>query len=830
MKVNRVLPLKLAERADLARWTPWRRLSQILLLAVVVVAPSLLQAQPLRLPAQGESLVGKPIVATEVRGLNKLVEDSVLFYLKCEVGLSWDPRLVNLQIRELWSRRLIDDVRVAAEAEGDGVKVTITIEERPELVSLDYQGLDKIKRNDIGDAVDKERVEIYEGQPLNLGELVRLESVIKALYEERGYRFATVDVQVEEVAPGELRVLVDMDEGNKVKIGRVDFDGNELFEAGKLRRQMEKTKKSNLLTRIRKRDVFNPATVDEDLEKVRDLYRRYGYKDIVVGTPETEIIENGKAEKRRKLQLVIPIDEGPRWKLGEIKVEGNEFLKDELLLGVFEEPKGGWLRSDVIDEGLEKIREFYQNTGYIFSRVEPEIVEREDLIADVLITVEENDQFRVGRIEFDGNTRTRDKVIRRELRLQEGMVFNAGALRNSLLKVNQLEYFKLNEDDPVSLDYRPEDQRVDLVLKGDEAERTELQFGGGYSELDGFFGQASIRTRNFLGRGETLGVSIQSGRFREIFDVSYFVPWLMDKPQSVGIQLFDRDTDFDLLSNQRFLQKERGGVITYGRSFRLFESISFSYTNSDFESLQSALFRFNLEEDAQRIEQGFSFNKSSLTATYRYDSHDSRLSPTRGKRLDVSLEYAGGPLGGQDYFVRGILNAAYTRPLLNKGLRTVGRVNLSLGWIDPFGKDSFGQDRQLFFLDRFLMGGDNTIRGYRFRSIWVRDPETGRTILDENGFPQGGNKIFQLNLEHHFLVNGPFRIVAFADVGNVYGDDQDIDLDHLRGSAGIELRINVPLFGAPLRFIWSNNLDPLSNNIGEEERFQSFDFSIGTSF
>ena len=284
-----------------------------------------------------------------------------------------------------------------AEAQGDGVKVFVQITERPELVSLDYEGLDKIKRNDIGDAVDKAQVKIYEGLPLNLGELVRLESVIKELYEGRGYRFASVDVQTEVVDQGELRVLVVIDEGNKVKIGRVDFDGNELFEPSKLRRQMEKTKKSNLLTRIRKRDVYNPSTVDEDLEKVRDLYRRYGYKDVVVGDPETDILQKGgNPDSKRRLQLVVPIDEGPRWKLGEIKIEGNEFLRDEILLAVFEEPKGGWLRSDVIDEGLERIREYYQNTGYIFARVEPEVIERDDLVADVLITVEENDQFRVG--------------------------------------------------------------------------------------------------------------------------------------------------------------------------------------------------------------------------------------------------------------------------------------------------------------------------------------------------------------------------------------------------------------------------------------------------
>ncbi len=785
-------------------------------------------------------LAGRTIEEVRFEGLVTLAEDSLAFYLNLEPGQTYDPRALNAKLKELWGRELVDDVEIVAEPTDAGVRIVVRIVERPILVSLDYEGQKKLKRSDIGDHLDRERVAVYEGLPLNRGELARLKAEVAQLYADSGYRFADIDIQIEPVSESEVRVLVSIDEGNKVKIGNIQFEGNEVFSTGKLQSQMKKTKESGLISKIRKRDVYNPATVEEDLGAVKEIYRAAGYKDVQIGDPEVEVIEkNPKAataeERKRQLSLVIPVEEGPRWKLGEIRFQGNEIFRDTLLTGVFAEPKGGWLRQDVISEGVERIQEFYNNTGYLFAQVTPEIVEADpdNLVADVVITIEENDQFRVGRIEFEGNDRTKDRVLRRELRLQEGMVFNAGALKNSLLKITQLEYFKLNEDEPVELDYKPEEKEVDLVIKGTEAERTELQFGGGYSELDGFFAQAALRTRNFRGRGETLGLSLQTGRYRNMFDLSYFVPWFRDRPQSIGAQLFKRDLDYDQLLTQRVRRNEQGVVLTYGRSFGLFQSVSFSYTNSDLEDFRSQTNIF-VDPDPETgefpsIQQEFSFNKSSITTTYGYDSHDSRLEPTRGRRVRASFEWAGGVLGGEDFFLRPTLNLAYTRPLTTRGLRTVGRINLSTAWIFPYGTED-GVPRNLFYLNRFFLGGENTIRGYAFRSIWVRDEETNETIFDESGFPQGGDKMFHLNTELHFLVAGPLRVVAFFDVGNVYGDQQRMSFSHVRSSAGLELRINVPLFGAPLRFIYAENLDPLSLLGNDQERFESFDFSIGTSF
>ncbi|HVR30646.1 MAG TPA: outer membrane protein assembly factor BamA [Thermoanaerobaculia bacterium] len=815
-------PLESGDSAALA-WT--RAVGGCLLAAAV-----LLCAAPLA--AQSREHAGREIAEVGVEGNVTLTEQDLLFYLGLEVGSRYDPTELNRRLKELWERDLIDDISIAVEPVGDDrVRIEVEIEERPLLVSIDYQGLDKLKRSDITEMIDRKRLELFEGSHLSKGELARLEAEIEALYAEKGYRFADAAVQLERVSQYELRVLVIIDEGDKVKIGKVTFDGNEVFGDGTLRSAMKKTKKSNLLTRIRKRDIYNPATIEQDLDHVRELYRNAGYKNLVIGEPETYIIESGEDSeglpKRRQLGIVVPLEEGERWKLGEILFEGNQVLPSEFLKNAFEQPKGGWLRADVIEKGIEQIQEFYSNTGYMFARIEDEVVEREDLIADVRLQIDEGDQFRVGRIEFEGNSKTKDRVLRRSLRVHEGMVFNSAQLKSSLFRINQLQYFKVHQEEPVELDIDNQEKKVNLTVKGDEAERTELTFGGGYSEIDGFFLQGGIRTRNFLGRGETLAVQLQTGRYTEQFDVSYFVPWLRDKPQNVGIQIFSRDLDFDLLASQRFVRKEQGGSVTYQRVIGPWSNVSFGYTNAAFEDFRS--FNFFGEED-QVVEQAFDFTRSAFSLGWSYDKRDSALEATRGIYARTNLEYAGGFLGGGDWYVRPILGLTYFKPITIGGLRTVAAVNVEGGLIDPFGSDDEGNPRDIFFLNRFFLGGEQSVRGFQFRSVWARDFETGGTLLD-NGFPKGGDKFFQLNLEYQFLLGGPFRLVPFIDAANVYAEEQSYDLGHLRYSGGLELRINVPLFGAPLRFIWSQNLDPLKNLPAfDQERFQSFDFSIGTSF
>lgn len=792
-----------------------RAAKTILLILALSLLPAVASAETIR--------------ALEFRGLRAVAEETLRFYLGLEEGREFDEAALNRSILELWKRRLLDDIRVEKLPEGDGIRLVVTVVERPILRSLDYEGLQRLSRTDINDRLAKEQIDVRERDPLDLGELQRLETAIEEMYREKGYRFADASWKMEEVAPGERRVLFTIDEAEKVRIGAIRFAGNEVFGNRRLRWTMKKTKKTNLVTRMLKKDLYNPATVEEDLGLVKDRYRSAGYKDVDLGAPELSVL-GGERGRKRRLAIGIPVSEGERWKLGKIVVEGHKVFAEEALLRRFEKPRGGWLRSKVLDKGVESVDEVYRNFGHIFARIDTEIVEVGDHTADFVVRIEEGDQYRVGRLEFEGNSRTRDKVLRREFRVHEGTVLNMGAIKNSLFKINQLGYFKLDEDEPISFEnFDSEKKTVDLLLHGEESDRTEVQVGGGYSEGYGWFGQLSLRTQNFLGRGETVAVSFQSGRYADEFDVSYFVPWFLDRPQSIGIQLFNTKLDYSDIFDFDNARESQGAVVTYGRSFGLFSSFSTSLTRSDLTGTTTIR---DAEGDLVPLETDLS--NSSLRFAYKYESRDSRFEPTVGAHFSSSLEYAGGFLGGDNYFVRPEVGFSWFKPLIASGkVRPVFAFNIEGGMADPF------DGRELDYFERYFLGGENSVRGFNYRSISVRceggeilairpdDPvcDPDEIMPDAFGRSQGGDKYAQLNLELHLLLGGPFRVLAFYDAANVYGDDQSVDLGRLRSSAGVELRVFVPVFGAPLRFIYASNLDPLPL-----DRFESFQFSIGSTF
>jgi outer membrane protein insertion porin family len=787
---------------------------------VLILVLAALAAPPLR---------AETVRAIEFHGLHILAEDTVRYYLGLEEGQELDEKALDRNVHELWDRRLVDDIRIEKEPVEGGVKLVITVVERPILRSIDYKGLHRISRTDISERISKDQIDVREGDPLDFGELNRLKTAIESMYKDKGYRFADARFTVEEVSPTERRVLFQIDEAEKVRIGAIRFDGNKVISDRRLRWAMKKTKKTNLFTRILKKDIYNPATVEEDLGKVRDTYRAAGYKNVVVGEPQLSVMGSGG---KRRLAIHIPIEEGDRWKLGEISIEGNKVFTDQALLRQFRKPRGGWLRSKAVNDGLDAIKDLYRNHGHIFSEVTSELREREGRVADLIVKVEEGDQYRVGRLEFQGNTSTRDKVLRREFRAQEGTVLNMGAVKSSLYKINQLGYFKLNEDEPISFqNFDSVKKTVDLLVKGEEADRTELQIGGGFSEGYGWFGQLSVKTQNFLGRGETVGVSFQNGAYANQFDVSYFVPWFLDKPQSIGFQVFNNKLDYSYLSGQDEQQKSKGVVFTYGRNLGLFNSLSVSLTRSDLD--QTGTF---LTAEGTTVTQRYIYSNASVRPAWVYESRDDRFEPTRGGRMSASVEYAGGFLGGQNYFVRPELGASWFLPVTRSPLTTVFAVNAEAGHVGAFGGHPLNR------FERYFLGGETSIRGFRYRSLWVRctggEPYPGRpeepchrneTMIEsenpELGIPLGGDSYFQLNLEYHFVLGGPFRILAFFDGANVYGNGQSIDPTRLRWSAGAEMRIFVPMFGAPLRFIYAKNLRPLPG-----DQFDSFQFSIGATF
>ncbi len=795
----------------------------------------------------------RPVVTSiEVKGLRTLAEESLLFYLGLQVGQPLDNRRLNANLHDLWSRNLIDDIQIETTPDQNGVKLLIKVEERAVLRSVVYEGLKRISSTDITDRIVKDRIRLHEGEPIDFGEVTRLKSTLEDMYREKGYRFAEIKYKLEEVSPGERRVTFSVDEGDRVRIKKIDFKGNTVFGDWRLRWTMKKTSQSNLVSRFLKHDIYNPATAREDLDKVRDLYRGEGYKNAVISDPLIEVraLNPGAAtakEKKRRLFLTVPVEEGQRFKFGDISIEGNKKYTDDQLLRAFRRHSGGWLRAKIVTDGVEKITDQYKNTGFIETNVSTELKEREGSVADVIVHVNEGDQYKVGRIEFHGNTRTHDKVLRRELRVQEGMLLNVAGIKNSVFKIEQLQYFKPDKNDPVEFaNVDSEKKTVDLVFKGDEADRTELQVGGGWSQPDGFFGQLSVRTQNFLGRGEAVGVSVQSGGVQNVFDVSYFVPWLLDRPQSVGLQLFKTDYDYTQTDGQRVISKNTGATLTYGRSFGLFNNVSLAYTFSKqrnrriFTLVDGSILPSEVQYCVNTLPAGSlvftqdcRFTVSQLRPSYTYDSLDSRFEPTRGLHLGASVDLTGGPLGGTKYYVRPQVDFTWFRPITDYPVRSVFGVNLSVAMIQPL------QNRQLTYYDYFFLGGENNgLRGFRYYSAGVVN-DAGHRITEPlvNGFVLGGKQKLSASLEYHFLLGGPFRMVLFGDAAGAFDcestvaesnlacRDSGFSFNRMYYTAGAELRILVPMLGAPLRFIYAFNLKPRP-----EDEFEHFTFSIGTSF
>jgi outer membrane protein insertion porin family len=827
----RLMPDVIVGRRRPRRWRAVRRLMAASLLPLLI-SGGIRAARAQALPQPSAN--GRTIEAIEFKGLKALSEETLRYYLGLTPGQPLNEEALNKNIKQLWDRNLVDDVQVESVPTAGGVRLVITVAERPILRSIDYQGLKRISKTDLQDKLTTQRIRVHEGEPMSLGELQRVKGLIEEMYGEKGYRFATAQYTVTEVAPNEKKVVFTVDEGDRVRISEIEFEGNTVFNASRLRLSMTNTKESAFISRVTKKDLYDPAKLQEDLDKVRDLYRSVGYKNVVMGDPKVEVRtvelkERVAKDQKRRMFITIPVEEGERWRFGQVSIEGNKVYPERALLRAFEHKATGWLRSKVVDDAVKNITDAYHNTGYIFARVEPELIERPDRVADLVIHITEGDQFKVGRIEFQGNERTKDKVLRRELRIYEGGLVNVTAIRNSVTKVNQLGYFKLNEENPVDIDTDSEKKKVNLLFKGEESDRTELQFGGGWSQLDGFFGQFGISTKNFLGRGEQVGISVQTGSLRKYYDLSYSIPWFLDKPQSLGIRAYAENYDYSLFSDQdRYIRDSKGIVLTYGRNFKLFQSASISYNlsnyNDETQIVVPALLPGQAPPPADQPQPGstvttpYHIHNSSLRPAYLFDSRDNPYEPTRGQKISLALEYAGGPLGGDNYFLRPEIGYSVFLPVTNYPTKTVFAFNMEGGLIHALG------NQPINVLELYFLGGENSIRGHAFRSIFLRD-KNGNPLRDVNEVILGGNSYSQFNIEYHFVLGGPFRVVLFTDAGNVYGEGQNFSFSGLRRTAGVELRVFLPVFGAPLRFIYAKNLTPLP-----QDSFQSFQFSIGTSF
>ena len=783
-----------------------------------------------------DDLVIRDIV---VEGGVTLTVDTVSYYLGLEPEDPLEHEYVTDGYRRLWDSGLFEEIRIEAEDHGDGtVTLYIVVKERPFVTTVDFEGNKKIKTTDLKDKLDEHGIEIPRNVPLRMAQLRRIELALKEVYDASGFRSAQISFQVEDISSSKKKVVYTIDEGGKVKIASIDFAGNEVFQDSKLRGVFEKTKQKGLRYMFGDKIVYTKEAWDEDRDNLRTFYGNRGYIDVKIGEPVIDLVaKNPDAatlkKKKYKMHITVPIEEGDPYTLGSFSVTGAEVFKSEGLRKIFNVVEGETYNRKAIDGGMEKVRDGYHNSGYVYAYTNETWARREgeERIVDVTIDVFEGDRFRLGRLEFIGNTTTRDKVLRREFRIAEGQYMNMAIFRASVFKVNALGYWKL-EEEPLEFDFDDENKKVNVNVRGNEVGRNDVQFGAGYSELDGFFVQGQFNTRNFLGRGNTLGISLQIGRRSDMYSLSYTEPYFLDRRILLGGSIFQTSIQTSDVGFSSYERTTRGVTISGGLGVSPFASVSgllaFQDDFSKFLVTQNGVPGDPTGGHSQPVDippidganfdrafETFSGKTHSFTPGYNRDSRDDPFDPNRGSHTFARLRIAGGIFGGDfDYF----------------------RPEVGITQFIPWGKRSTwayhaegGQfitynDSEIPIYERYRLGGDRSLRGLPYYSVLPRTEE-GLYFLSPGGSREGGDRYWQVNLEYQFRVGGPVKLVLFFDAGNAYHEEQGWDFTLWRRTTGVEMRIFLPIFQAPIRFIYGINLDPYPN-----EKDSDFQFSIGTTF
>jgi outer membrane protein insertion porin family len=769
--------------------------------------------------------------------------------------------------KRLWATSFLDDLAVevidTTYPNGEiGKYVRIRMEERQRVKIVEYVGSDRIESTKVDEKLREINNVIRLDSFIDPAQIRRVETVIREMLAEKGYMDATVSHRITPIAGGPKLVNLSftIEDGPKVFIRNVEFIGNQAYGDRKLRGRMKENKSRGMLSFLSGKGTYQEAKFDEDAESVRALYRENGYIAARVGQPEIRTLETSPDGSKRWIQLRIPVTEGRRYRVGEFTFEGNTVVNAEALQPVFGMRTGDFYSEKKIRKGLEKARELYGTGGYFEFTGYPDLRPRDLMdpdnpdqflpdgappsgppVVDVTMRMQEGEQYFVNTITFIGNSTTRDNVIRREMNLLENGVFNTEALKFSVKRLNQLGYFKqIEEGSPDGIDVQKtpgEKNKVDVTLKLQEQNRNQLTFGAGVSQFEGFFGQAAFATSNFMGRGETLSVSVAAGARTQFYQVAFTEPYLFDRPITAGVDVFKRQIQYI----GAFTQESVGGNTMVGfrtgnftRSF-----MQYSYERVRIKDLFAAFTDPSLGlvgnnpflqdslllqcEDVPVSETNPAGREcvsrgirtvSKVVPSLVHNTVDNPIFPNTGKRFTLSMDVAG--LGGNTRFLKPRLEAV---KFFQQSRRTSIGVRAETEYIRPYGTSL-----PLPIFERLFQGGEYSVRGFDIRSIGPRDAGTGVVL--------GGNKSLLFNGEYLISIAGPVRLVMFYDAGQVRNEGEAFAWSEFRTSTGAEVRFFMPVLNVPFRLIFAMNpqRDGILNNDFRPARKFQFRFAVGSTF
>ncbi|MEM7248820.1 MAG: outer membrane protein assembly factor BamA [Acidobacteriota bacterium] len=821
---------------------PEPRLTALVALTLALLIPSAALAQ-------------ERIEAFQVQGNEFISDEAFLALTDLEIGDVFEEEALQAEFWKVWETGLFEDLRIeAAEGPRGGQVVIFTVREKPRIDSVRYDKVKAFGEDRLQEILREENSLITVNSTLDEEKVGKTKKILEELLSSQGFPDARVSVDKRRVAPSRIALHFRIDAGPKVLIGELTFSGNQVFSDRELRKMLENTGQKWLGSFIKDRSSYYLPRLESDLAAVREAYGAKGYLDASVGQPDVRDLQPGKSgkEEKRLVSVDVPIDEGKPYRLGKLTVSGATVFTPTELRALIPLGEGEILNQALLNLGITRIDNIYGDAGHLYAVSSPRYVPDADrLVADVDVQVTENERYTVRRVEFDGNVRTRDEVLRREMRVQEGDVFSRSDYFLGLRKIGQLGFWEL-EGEPQIRPVDGPDPEVDINIRGREVGRNEIQFGGGFSGIDGLFATFSFSSRNFLGRGAQFQASGQLGGRTTTYSLSYVEPYVFNTQASLGGTLTARDRDFD-----GFDQEGRGASLTW------------AYPTSTFTSVRvTGRWESSKIVDDDNAAQDDEFTTYSLTPSFRLDTRNNPFRPSRGRNLSGSVEFGFSDDETPDVFSEGG-NVAFLKPRFEftQYWRTKGRqyaaLHLEGGLLESLtsaderavgGQPGTATDNvpsdlisppYLPVFERYFLGGESSIRGVEIRSVGprIRHFDSNGNLLEERAI--GGNAYYLLNLEYTVPLSEIFELTFFTDIGNSFGVENlhihdlvntrhedvieliDTDPFDAKGTAGIEFRFHTPVLQQPLRLIYGCKV---LGDFFDDEGSCDFEFSIGRTF
>jgi outer membrane protein insertion porin family len=725
----------------------------------------------------------RPILVRDVavEGNRRVQEAVILGRVQTRVGSVFSPSQLSEDIRAVFGLGFFDDVQARVEDFEGGVRVTFVVSERPFVRDVQFTGQRRFSASDL-----QEKIDLKLGSVYNPVEVQRAREVLQDFYESEGYFEVQITPEVERFADGDVRVVFSINEGRRITIDRIAIDGNRGLSDREIKRVLATQERQYFILRGK----LQRQRIDEDIERILALYNDHGYIQARVESHEVRL-----DRERARVTLVFHVVEGPQYRVGQVTLSGVTLFPETEVRRLIKLKPGDVFSRSRLRESVREITDLYSTIGRASADVAPrtETVPGEPRV-NIAVEIAEGPEVYVERINITGNVRSQDKILRREIPLQEGDLFTLQKLQRARQRLVNLGYFET-----VNVSTAPGSDKTKIIVNVDVVERPTGLFsiGGGFSSVDSFLGTIDLAQRNFLGRGWEVALRLRLGSVTSQGILSFTEPWLFDRPLSAGFDLFDLRRDFI-----EYNYESLGTNLRLSHPFAEFWRWHLGYRLtqdriSSVESVSPVL----LAEEGTRV-------TSLISGALVRDSRDSIVAPTRGGVVSLTADFAG--LGGDSRYVKTVGSVTYFKPVW---LEHVLSARLEAGHGFGWG----GRDFPLF--ERFYLGGPNSIRGVKFRTI---------SPVDESGTRIGGTTELLGNVEYivpiPFLsVVGLVRVATFFDIGNVYGFGTRFDPTDTREAAGAGVRWHSP-FG-PIRVDYGINLD---RRRGED--FGALHFSVGSPF